>query len=124
MRPSAVTTPTILAATVALAIATLSRAADCTGTGTGLVPITELGRTSYLGFFDGGLYPGGANAMPIAHHRTGYQRSLRVQRLNAEGEQDNAGSIVMLSIGMSNTTQEFCGGNAPACQDKIGRAHV
>ena len=33
---------------------------------TGLIPINDLGSQTYAGF-QGGLYPGGANAPPAAH---------------------------------------------------------
>ncbi|HEY5491531.1 MAG TPA: hypothetical protein VIK25_10120, partial [Gemmatimonadaceae bacterium] len=34
----------------------------------------------------------------------------------AAGQADVSGKIVLLSVGMSNTTQEFCGGGPTACQ--------
>jgi len=40
---------------------------------TGLVPITDLGTGTYLGF-QGGLYPGGLNEPPPAHQRAAMAR--------------------------------------------------
>lgn len=69
-------------------------------------PLTELGAGEYKGF-TGGLYPGGANQRPPAHEAAGVALAKQVQPLNADGKPDPAGRIVLLSIGMSNATQEF-----------------
>jgi hypothetical protein len=63
---------------------------------------------NYLGF-QGGLYPGGTNELPSVHAEEGYERALNIQPLDADGAPDPNGKIVVLSIGMSNTSQEFCG---------------
>lgn len=65
-----------------------------------------MGGANYLAFA-GGLYPGG-NAPPAAHAAEGFRRANAVRPLNAAGREDAAGKHVLLSIGMSNTTQEFC----------------
>ena len=39
---------------------------NCSGTSVGLVPIDDLGAGTYQSF-QGGLYPGGANARPASH---------------------------------------------------------
>ncbi|MBI4578951.1 MAG: hypothetical protein HY718_04560, partial [Planctomycetes bacterium] len=83
-------------------------AADCTKTSVGLVPVNDLGGGMYLGQFQGGLYPGGSNAVPDAHARWGMMLANRVRPLGTSGQPDPAGKAVLLSIGMSNTTQEFC----------------
>ncbi len=84
---------------------------DCSVTSVGLVPLNELGPGLYLGQFPGGLYPGGSNDPPPAHHAEGRSRALGLLPLDIGGEPDPAGRIVLLSIGMSNTTQEFCSQN-------------
>lgn len=83
-------------------------AADCTRTHTGRVPLTDLGTGTYLGK-QGGLYPGGVNTRPAAHDQAGVDLATNtVIPRNAAGQPDAvAGKVVLLSIGMSNTTQEF-----------------
>lgn len=80
-----------------------------------LLPVSDLGRETYLGF-QGGLYPGGNNVVPAAHATEGLARAASILPLDAGGNPDPAGKYVLLSIGMSNTTQEFCSGSsAPPC---------
>ncbi len=67
-------------------------------------PLTELGTDKYQGYA-GGLYPDGKNDRPAAHEQAGVQLAKQVQPLNAEGKPDPNGKIVLLSIGMSNTSQ-------------------
>ncbi len=71
-----------------------------------LKPLPELGEEKYQGF-EGGLYPGGKNERPAYHEAAGVALARKVQPLNAEGRPDTHGKIVLLSVGMSNTTQEF-----------------
>lgn len=77
------------------------------GTSTGLVPITELPPALHLGS-EGGLYPGGSNAPPAAHAAAAQAEALQiVPRDDAGNPNLETGKIVMVSIGMSNTTHEF-----------------
>ena len=76
--------------------------------GTSFTPLTDMGADTYLGYA-GGLYPDGMNALPPLHTSTGTLRALNIQPLNPDGLPDPNGKFVLLSIGMSNTTQEFCG---------------
>jgi len=81
-------------------------AADCTGTSTGFIPLVDLGMGTYQGY-QGGLYPGGTNTRPSSHDQA-LDRTGRVMLLNGQGLPDAAaGKIVLMSVGMSNTTQEF-----------------
>ncbi len=80
--------------------------ADCSGTSTGLIPLTELGPGSYHGF-PGGLYGDGSNGRPPEHEEAGRRLAAEVVPRDAFGAPSPAGRIVLLSIGMSNTTQEF-----------------
>lgn len=74
-------------------------AADCARTSTGLVPLTDFGpRRKYRGH-RGGLYPNGRNRPSPAYLKIGLAASRRVRPID--------GKIVLLSIGMSNATQEF-----------------
>jgi hypothetical protein len=73
---------------------------------TGLVPLTDLGRGMYKGE-QGGLYPGGQNTPPPTHAKAGRELARHIVPLDAEGNNAPEGKIVLLSIGMSNTTQEF-----------------
>ena len=70
-----------------------------------LVPLNELGDKEYKDGFKGGFYPDGKNERPKAHEEAGLRFAKEVQPLNAEGKPDPAGKIVMLSVGMSNTSQ-------------------
>ena len=69
-----------------------------------LKPLTEMGDEKYQGF-SGGLYPEGRNARPESHEAAGTRLARQVRPLDAEGKPDPAGKIVLLSIGMSNTSQ-------------------
>jgi hypothetical protein len=73
---------------------------------TGLIPLTELGKGSYKGE-EGGLYQGGTNTPPPAHLEAGLALARQIVPLDAEGKQGPEGKIVLLSIGMSNTTMEY-----------------
>ena len=71
-----------------------------------LVPLTELGEGKYKGEV-GGLYGNGMNEPPEAHLASAIKATMRITPLSSEGKPDKNGKVVLLSIGMSNTTQEF-----------------
>src|SRR2546423_12226849 len=73
----------------------------------GRVPFPELGIGTYKGFV-GGLYPVGANAEPAAHAAAGQSRAQSIVSLDTSGTPSPSGRAVLLSLGMSNTTQELC----------------
>lgn len=75
------------------------------------VALNDLGTGTYLGF-TGGLYPSGSNAVPAQHNTVGLARANAVQPLDTNGNPSPTGKVVLLSIGMSNTTQEFCSANS------------
>ncbi len=90
-----------------LLAASLSAAADCTGTSTGLTPLNDPFFGGYKGF-EGGLYPGGRNQRPAAHDTAGLAHASEVRPRDPAGAiDDRDGRIVFISVGMSNTTQEF-----------------
>src|SRR5439155_1541883 len=77
----------------------------------GRVPLPQLGIGTYKGFV-GGLYPAGANVEPAAHAAAGQSRAQAIVPLDTSGAPSAGGKIVLLSLGMSNTTQEFCSGGS------------
>jgi hypothetical protein len=81
-------------------------ASDCAKTSTGMIPLTDLGAGFYQGK-QGGLYPGGSNTCPAAHEQAGLQIADSIVPRKWNGKPKAKGSIVLLSIGMSNTTMEF-----------------
>lgn len=81
-------------------------AQNCSNTSVGLPPINDLGTGTWRGF-TGGLYPGGSNTRPAAHNAAGLALARGMKPLDGSGAVDTAnGSIVWLSIGMSNATME------------------
>jgi hypothetical protein len=80
--------------------------ANCAGTSTGLVPLTDLGVGSYQGV-QGGLYAAGSNQRPAAHEAAGLAIANSIVPLDTLGHPSANGRVVIVSIGMSNCTQEF-----------------
>lgn len=106
----------LLAAVLVLPALPRGRWANGPGGATGFTPIDDLGPGLYLGQFQGGLYGDGSNQAPPAHILAGLARAAAVRPLDAAGRPSASGRTVLLSVGMSNTTQEFWGSNqrAPA----------
>ena len=85
----------------------VSSAQNCSGTSVGLKPLNELQNDRYKGS-QGGWYPNGQNVRPLTHDSAGRAIAQLIKPLGANGSVDlTNGKIVLLSIGMSNTTQEF-----------------
>ena len=80
-----------------------------------LKPLTELGKNEYQGSA-GGLYRAGENVRPKEHEVAGVKLASQVRPLNDMGRPDPQGKIVLLSIGMSNTSQASQG-----LQEAMGR---
>lgn len=72
----------------------------------GLTPLCDLGDGKYKEQ-PGGLYPGGKNTPPEAHLKAALAEATKIRPLDADGKPADDGKIVMISNGMSNTTQEF-----------------
>jgi hypothetical protein len=72
---------------------------------TNLIPLTQL-KAKYKGF-DGGLYGTGKNEPPEALAKVAKSVAESITPLDADGKPAPDGKFVLMSIGMSNTTQEF-----------------
>ncbi len=83
-----------------------------------LQPLTELGTGKYQGH-EGGLYPGGKNDRPAAHEKAGLRLAAQVVPRDADGKPQAGGKIVLLSVGMSNTSQ-VSGGFAAQLEEAPG----
>lgn len=76
-------------------------------------PLTDLGAAEYVRMdgqvtgFTGGLYPDGRNNRPPAHETAGQAIAATILPLNEAGDVDGNGRIVLISVGMSNTSSEF-----------------
>src|SRR3989440_11146428 len=95
----------------------LGTAIACRDSGTGIsplaarIPLPDLAGNSYKGFV-GGLYPSGGNTEPASHAAARQARAQAVTPLDASGAPSAGGKVGLLSLGMSNTTQEFCSGSS------------
>lgn len=90
----------------------LAARGDCSLTSTGNIPLPDLGAGTYQGF-EGGLYPSGSDTRPIQHETAGLAEANQVKPLDASGNVDNSHGIIgLISIGMSNATEEFASGGA------------
>jgi hypothetical protein len=74
---------------------------------TGLKPLSDMTAEDRYKGQDGGLYGGGRNGPPEKHLRAAMKQAKTIQPLDAEGKPAEDGKIVLVSVGMSNTTQEF-----------------
>ncbi len=72
----------------------------------GLTPVTEMGEGTHKGE-DGGLYGDGRNAPPPAHREAALKEATQIVPRDADGKPSPEGKVVLVSIGMSNTSQEF-----------------
>ncbi len=73
---------------------------------TGMIALPDLGKGMYKGE-QGGLYPGGGNMPPRAHLKAGQALARKIVPLDAAGKPSADGKIVLISVGMSNTTMKF-----------------
>jgi hypothetical protein len=84
-------------------------------TDTAKVPLTDLLARTYYGYA-GGLYPGGLNQAPADHDSAARASRNKIQPLDVNGDESPFGKFVLISIGMSNTTQEWCSqSSGPPC---------
>lgn len=91
------------------------------------IPLNDLGTQTYEGF-QGGLYEKGTNGVPTDHAKVGVSRSTLVQPLDGGGAPAASGKIALLSIGMSNTSDEWCGAasncTSPSPSSFMGKAQA
>ncbi len=79
------------------------------------VPLTDLLTRTYYGN-QGGLYPGGINQAPVDHDSAARARRNAIKPLDVNGDESPFGKYVLISIGMSNATQEWCSqSSGPPC---------
>jgi hypothetical protein len=71
------------------------------------IPLTDLGARTYFKN-SGGLYPGGINQPPPDHDVAARANRNRIRQLDVNGDESPFGKYVLLSIGMSNTSEEWC----------------
>jgi hypothetical protein len=74
---------------------------------TGLVPLTQLKGDQKYKDMDGGLYGAGSNQPPQTQLKAALAASAKTVRLDEQGNPSPQGKVVLMSIGMSNTTMEF-----------------
>lgn len=90
----------------------------------GITPLMDMGSAATYQGFSGGLYPGG-NMPPPTHRAAALARAASIKPLNASGVADpQNGRVVLLAIGMSNTTQEFRNFVGLAATDARRDSHV
>ncbi len=76
-------------------------------TSTGIKPLCDMAAAESYKTEDGGLYGNGTNSPPDILQLAAIRQLAKIRPLNGQGMPDDDGKIVLLSIGMSNTTQEF-----------------
>ena len=65
--------------------------------------------------------------MPAQHHTAGLAQATAIHPLDINGNSNPSGKYVLLSIGMSNTTQEWCNATntaPPTAWSFMGKAAV
>lgn len=73
----------------------------------GFKPLNEMTSGDNYKGQDGGLYGGGKNEPPEPHRTAAKNETAKIQPLDANGQPSSDGKIVLVSISMSNATQEF-----------------
>lgn len=73
----------------------------------GLKPLTDMTADDRYKGEDGGLYGAGKNEPPAKHLEEALRQAKLIQPLDRKGQPAKDGKIILISIGMSNTTQVF-----------------
>lgn len=76
-------------------------------TSVGFKPLSEMSAEDRYKGEDGGLYGSGRNEPPQAHAAAAARQTARIEPLDASGKASPDGKIGLVSISMSNATQEF-----------------
>jgi hypothetical protein len=76
-------------------------------TSVGFKPLIDMTAEDRYKGEDGGLYGGGKNTPPESHQKLAEAESAKIQPLDANGKPSDNGLIGLISISMSNATQEF-----------------
>jgi hypothetical protein len=76
-------------------------------TSVGFKPLTEMSASDRYKGEDGGLYGGGQNVPPPAHQAAADKETAKITTLDSDGKPSPSGKIALVSISMSNATQEF-----------------
>jgi hypothetical protein len=90
------------------------------------LPLTDPLAGTYFGN-QGGLYPGGINQPPADHDSAVRARRNAIKPLDVNGDESPFGKYVLLSIGRTDVTQEWCSAaTRPPCTawSLMGRAAV
>jgi Putative Ig domain/Abnormal spindle-like microcephaly-assoc'd, ASPM-SPD-2-Hydin/Transmembrane protein 131-like N-terminal len=87
------------------------------------IPINDLGTGTFMGE-EGGLYPNGSNVRPASHDASGVAIAQAIQPLDTSGNVNPNGKYVLLSIGMSETQQEFGQFTSDANTDPTKNPHL
>jgi hypothetical protein len=76
-------------------------------TSMGFKPLTEMTAADRYKGEDGGLYGAGSNEPPPTHRAAAVKETEKIVPLDAEGKPSKDGKIGLISISMSNATQEY-----------------
>lgn len=90
----------------------------------GLKPLSEMTASDKYKGEDGGLYGGGENNPPEAHRDIARAETAKIAPINADGQPAKDGVIGLISISMSNATQEFSVFKQLADQDPLKSPYV
>ena len=90
----------------------------------GLKPLTEMTADDRYKGEDGGLYGGGSNQPPEAHLAAAKRQTAGIVPVDADGKPDKDGKIGLVSISMSNATQEYSVFKKLADEDDRKSSHV
>jgi hypothetical protein len=90
----------------------------------GLKPLTEMMAEDRYKGEDGGLYGGGRNEPPASHQEAARKQTERIVPLDADGNPSKNGKIGLVSLSMSNATQEYSLFKQIADRDQQKSPHV